>query len=183
MYWGKDVGFRVVEKADLEVLRKIRNDPTTWIYLTDTTPINEAMQERWFQKISLSSDTAYYSIFKVGAEFPAQYENGVIGIIRTDCFDPINRSIRVGVDIAISERGKGYGTKTYALLLDWLFRQRNMNRVHLAVLDINAVGLKLYRNAGFIEEGRQRQAIWRDGAFRDYVLMSILADEYRAGAR
>ena len=180
MYWGKDVGFRVVEKSDLEVLRKIRNDPTTWIFLTDTTPINEAMQERWFQKISLSSDIAYYSIFKVKEEFPVQFAGDVIGIIRTDCFDPINRSIRVGVDIAPGERGKGYGTKTYAVLLDWLFRQRNMNRVHLAVLDSNAVGLKLYHNAGFIEEGRQRAAIWRNGGWHDYILMSILEDEYRA---
>ena len=180
MYWGKDVGFRVVEKSDLEVLRKIRNDPTTWMFLTDTTPINEAMQERWFQKISLSPDAAYYSIFRVGAEFPAQYETGVIGIIRTDCFDPINRSIRIGADIAVSERGKGYGTKIYALLLDWLFLQRNMHRVHLAVLETNAVGLRLYHGAGFVEEGRQRAAIWRDGAWRDYILLSILDDEYRA---
>ncbi|MDI3316246.1 MAG: GNAT family protein [Bacillota bacterium] len=37
--------------------------------------------------------------------------------------------------------------------------------------------------AGFGEEGRLRQAILRDGAYHDVVLMAILEEEWRARSR
>jgi RimJ/RimL family protein N-acetyltransferase len=53
-----------------------------------------------------------------------------------------------------------------------------MNRLWLLVLENNKVALSLYRKAGFVEEGRQRKAIFRDGRYLDYLMMSILRSEY-----
>lgn len=179
MFWYKDIGFRPVEKRDIEEIRRLRNEPSTWIFLTDVTQINSEMQEKWFEGMSKSKDKAYFSIFKEKKDFPISYEGDFLGIIRMDQIDQNNRSIRVGCDIVPSERGKGYGTKAFEAILKFCFDHMGMHRLWLCTLENNEVAKKLYKNSGLKEEGRHRQAIWRDGRWHDLIIMSILEDEYR----
>jgi len=37
----------------------------------------------------------------------------------------------------------------------------------------------LYEKHGFKVEGRYREAIFRDGCYHDYIIMSFLEEEYR----
>lgn len=182
MFYLGDCGIRPVEAGDLEAIRYLRNQPSTWEMLSGIDHITPDQQQAWYESLKTAKDKAYYTIFAVHVgdqEAPICYEGDFLGVIRTDEIDYQNRSIRVGLDIAPGKRGQGWGTKGYTALLRWLFNYRNFHRVHLAVLDTNDIGMKLYQNVGFVIEGRQRQAIWRDGAYHDYVLLSILADEYR----
>lgn len=179
MFWHNDLGFRPVEKKDLELLRQLRNDPSTWIYLSDVTQISPEMQERWFEGLTKAKDKAYFAVFKEQRSFPVSFEGDFLGMIRTDELDHNNRSIRVGCDIVPAERGKGYGTKTFEAILKFCFDHMGMHRVWLLTLEDNAVAIKLYKKVGFQEEGRNRQAMWRNGKWRDYIVMSILEDEYK----
>jgi len=179
MFWFEDVRFRPVEKRDIEQIRQLRNEPSTWIFLTDVTQITPFMQEQWFAKISTAKDQAYFSIFEEKKDFPISTEGDFLGIIRFDQMDGTNKSVRVGCDIVPEKRGKGYGTKTFKAILEFCFDHWNMHRLHLCVLENNEVAIKLYKNVGFKEEGRQREAIWRSGEYKDYIVMSILEDEYR----
>jgi RimJ/RimL family protein N-acetyltransferase len=55
----------------------------------------------------------------------------------------------------------------------------NLNRLWLLVLESNAHAIRLYQKQGFRLEGRMRQAVFRDGRYVDYLVMSILDGEYR----
>ena len=179
MFYHKDIGFRPVEKCDLELIRKLRNHPSTYLYLTDVTQINPDMQDRWFESISKAKDKAYFSIFKEEKDFPVSYEGEFLGLIRTDQLDYINRSIRVGCDIVPEQRGKGYGTKAFEMILKFHFDHMGMHRIWLLTLENNEIARRLYKNARLKEEGLFREAIWRDGKWHNLVVMSILEDEYR----
>lgn len=179
MFWHDNIGFRPIEKRDIEDIRKLRNEPSIWMYLTDVTQISSEMQERWFEGLSKSKDKAYFSVFKEKKDFPISYEGDFLGIIRMDQIDYINRSIRVGCDIVPKERGKGYGTKTFKAILEFCFGHMGMHRLWLLTLESNKVARKLYKNVRFQEEGRFRESIWRDGKWNDCIVMSILEDEYR----
>ena len=37
-----------------------------------------------------------------------------------------------------------------------------------------------YRKAGFVEEGRLRQAMYREGVYHDILVMGLLRDEFEA---
>ena len=179
MFWWEDIGFRPVEKRDLEDIRNLRNDPSTWMHLTTVTQVNSSMQERWFESIEKASDKAYFSVFKQVKDFPVAYSGDFIGIIRCDQMDGVNRSIRVGADVVPGKRGKGYGTKILGAILAFYFQEANFHRVWLCVLDTNTVAKRLYEKVGFKEEGIMREAIFRNGVYHDYVVMSILENEYR----
>lgn len=182
MFCLGDVGFRPIEEKDLEAIRYLRNQPSTWEQLSGIDHITPDQQQAWYTSLKTEKDRAYYTVFANhfgDQEAPICYEGDFLGVIRTDEIDYQNRSIRVGLDITPGKRGQGWGTKAYAALLCWLFDYRNFHRVHLAVLDTNEVGLKLYKNVGFVIEGHQRQAIWREGDWHNYILMSVLENEYR----
>jgi len=173
MFRYESIAMRPVEAGDLEAMRRLRNDPSTWQYLSDATLISTEMQLRWFDNNSRSLDDRYYAII-----LPDE-SNRFIGIVRTDEIDYKNRSIRVGLDIVPEERGKGYGTLGFQMIFRYFFNYHSFRRLWLCVLEDNEIAKKLYKSAGFIEEGRLRQAIWRDGRWKDYIIMSILEDEYR----
>ena len=171
MFTYEGLTLRTIEEGDLEPMRALRNDPTTWSMLTHVDMVEEDAQRTWFTRLRQGSDRRYYAI--------ADSQHAFIGIVRSDEIDRANRSIRVGADILPSLRGRGYGYRTYRTLLKYCFDHLNMHRVWLLVLETNTPACALYSKCGFVVEGRQRQAIFRDGAYRDYIMMSILAPEFR----
>lgn len=76
--------------------------------------------------------------------------------------------------------GKGYGTESMALLLDWGFTVLGLHNVMLTTYAYNERALRSYRKVGFREFGRRRQA-QRLGERRfDIVYMDILRAEFRS---
>jgi RimJ/RimL family protein N-acetyltransferase len=173
MFKHESITLRIIEESDLESMRKLRNDPTTWINLTDIESIDSESQQRWFQGLVGRQDRIYL--------VACDDEHNFLGVTRMDEIDRTNRSIRVGCDIVPEMRGQGYGTKVFAAVIKYSFDYMNMHRVWLAVLDYNQVGINLYKKSGFQKEGSYRDAIFRDGRYHDYSIMSLLEEEYRNG--
>src|SRR5262249_23759045 len=74
---------------------------------------------------------------------------------------------------------RGYGTEALRLLLRHGFHTLNLNRVALRVYGNNARAIHAYEKAGFAHEGQLRQAIYKEGAYRDVLLMSVLREEWK----
>ena len=78
-----------------------------------------------------------------------------------------------------SARGRGAGRAAQALGLDLAFDAFGLEKVCAEVLADNDVALKAQTAAGFRREGYRRKHVLKDGAFRDVVLLAILAEEWR----
>ena len=74
--------------------------------------------------------------------------------------------------------GKGIGCEVTKQILKIAFLEKGLNRLMLTVSEPNIGGVKAYQKAGFISEGKSRQACFRDGEFHDKLIMSILKEEY-----
>lgn len=112
----------------------------------------------------------------------ARCENDqVIGDIQLGDIDPYNRNafIRIAIDQA-TYQGKGYGSEAMRLMLDYGFGILNLHRIELNVFAYNERAIHTYEKIGFQREGVQRQALYYNHAYHDSILMSMLADEYRA---
>ena len=181
MYVNFGLGIRPIEHRDLEAIRLLRNDDSTFSQLTFAEMITPAQQEAWFDALGTAKDRAYFTVVTVkhDPDHPILSEGEFVGMIRTTEIDRINRSICIGADVAPAMRGQGYGTRIYQALLKYLFDDLAFHKCWLMVLESNAVARRLYESIGFQYDGIHREAIWRGGAWRDYVLMSILETEYR----
>jgi RimJ/RimL family protein N-acetyltransferase len=74
--------------------------------------------------------------------------------------------------------GKGVGTAVTKQIVHLGFTSHHLNRIMLTVSELNTGGLKAYTKAGFVVEGRLRQAACRQGVFHDKIVMSVLKSEW-----
>jgi RimJ/RimL family protein N-acetyltransferase len=83
--------------------------------------------------------------------------------------------------ITIGERdawGRGLGTEATEMMLEHAFERLGLHRVGLSVFSYNLRAIRAYEKAGFRIEGRQREAILRDGRYWDEIQMGVLVDEW-----
>lgn len=170
MYKKGEYSYRIIEERDIEWVRLLHNDPEVLFMLTDTSFISEIQQKNWFENISKSSKSRRLIL---------DYKGECIGIARLDEIDYCNRSICVGLDIQKEFRGRGHGKNGFKLMLDYCFYELNMHRAWLLVAEFNEKAFNLYKKLGFIEEGIQRERLFRNGKYHNYIMMSILEEEYK----
>jgi RimJ/RimL family protein N-acetyltransferase len=103
---------------------------------------------------------------------------GVCSLVRIDWK---NRGAMLGISITEQNCwGKGYGSDASNVLLRWAFYELGLHRVDLGVFAYNPRAIRAYEKLGFVHEGREREALFRDGTYHDILIMSILQHEWRA---
>jgi diamine N-acetyltransferase len=64
-------------------------------------------------------------------------------------------------------------------VLNYAFRRLGFHRVSIGVIGFNKMALKFWENLGFKKEDVLRDEYYCDGEFSDFVMMSILEDEFK----
>jgi RimJ/RimL family protein N-acetyltransferase len=85
-----------------------------------------------------------------------------------------SRCPMIGIWVLPVGRGRGVGRAAQRTLAELFFRHTTVNRVEAHTDVENVAEQRALEGAGFIREGMTRGAQWRDGAYRDGYLYSIL---------
>ena len=173
MLEGTLVNLRAPEMDDLDRNTGWINDREVTRYLSMRYEIARAAEEAWLRDLC-SKPTAYDRVF-----FAVETKDGR-HIGNTNLFNaqPEERKCELGIMIGDKSCwSKGHGTDALRVLLRFAFDEMNMNRVQLHVFAFNERAQVAYRKAGFVEEGRRREAIYTEGAYHDTIVMSALRDE------
>ncbi|MFX0139084.1 MAG: GNAT family N-acetyltransferase [Candidatus Hodarchaeota archaeon] len=175
MLKGENVKLAPLKREYIEKFLKWLNDPKITQYLDTYPPLTRDMEEEWFDNLKTKEDTIIFSILLTE-------NNGKEKLIGNCGIQDIKWKDRVGhcgVFIGDKEnQGKGYGTEALRLLVDYGFNTLNLNRIELIVYDFNIKAMKSYKKVGFIEEGRKRQATFKNGKYHDVIIMSLLQEEW-----
>ena len=92
--------------------------------------------------------------------------------------DQHNRSAHVGLALLPRFRGRGLSVDVLDILCGYAFSVLGLNRLQIETGAENTAMLRGAERAGFTHEGLRRQANWADGAFRDEVVLGLLANEW-----
>lgn len=158
-------------------------------------------QTRWFRDSELlrlaESDPAYMWSEKNRKEWAEKQmekdgDNNFRFSIRTLSDDTLIGEVSIHpqwmeadawVGIGLGERdywGRGYGTDTMRLILQYGFIELNLQRISLGVHSYNERAFKSYEKVGFKVEGVMRHDTLREGRRSDGIYMGILRDEWLA---
>jgi diamine N-acetyltransferase len=175
--YGKRVRLRGAERSDLEKFVVWVNDPEVTAGLTLFLPMSSVDEEKWFEN----------ALQRPQAEKPLVIDINdggdwrLIGNSSFFDFDWFSRAAEVGIMIGDKTVwNQGYGTEVMTLLLRHGFGTLNLNRVYLRVYADNKRAIRTYEKAGFVHEGRMRQAVYKHGAYDDVLYMSVLREEWDA---
>jgi RimJ/RimL family protein N-acetyltransferase len=104
----------------------------------------------------------------------------LIGTCAFSQLDADNGSVLFHITIGEHDAwGNGFGTEATALMVEHAFSELGLHRVSLSVFAFNERAVRAYTRVGFVDEGRAREAIWRDGRWWDEIHMSVLEPEWR----
>ena len=164
---------RMLEPRDLPALYGYRNDPELATLLGGySRGYTAAELSSWLEFHRGRKDEVLWCI----ADKASDRCLGHVGLYRID-----HRVRSAEFAILLGDRGswgKGLGTKLTAFAVQYGFDWLNLNRVELSALDLNPRATAMYRKLGFQDEGRLRQAQFKDGKYIDVLLMSVLRDEW-----
>ncbi len=82
--------------------------------------------------------------------------------------------------IVLQPKGLGYGRALVRLLAEMAFRDLGAHRFWLDVKEKNERALTLYRDEGFVEEGRLRDSVRSGDGYESLIVMSMLRSEHEA---
>jgi diamine N-acetyltransferase len=169
---------RDLKRSDLPTLNRWRNDRAVTDHLGGNHRfVSEEVDGQWFDNYLKSRNN------NVRLAICDAHSEELAGVVYLLDIDWINRSAEFAIQIGAAERrGGGLGTWATAEMLQHGFRDLNLHRIHLTVLEQNKSAIHLYEKAGFVLEGRLRQAAFKNGRYADLLVMSLLADEFGAGA-
>lgn len=138
------------------------------------TPMTLEAEESWYQTASTGERGVQFTI----------YERDTLRPIGTTGLHDINHQHRTATfGIQIGEKdcwGKGYGTETARLMLDYGFTALGLHNIMLQVFSNNERGRRAYLRAGYREIGRRRQAHRLGAEAHDIILMDCLATEFES---
>ncbi len=152
-------------------IKALMNDDEEIAYLTGSKVQFTDSEVREYYKKCLTDLSRYdFLIFE---------DDKIIGeVVLNEIDDEVN-SAHFRICIFYSEYfNKGIGTFATKAALNFAFVHKKLQRVGLEVFSFNKRAIKMYEKAGFVYEGKLRNAIMDGDKYADIICMSVLLDEY-----
>lgn len=165
---------RPVDEDDLTQLRRLATDPNflgpDWGGYADAGYFNRRLTTDGF----LSDDDGLLAIAAEGlcvgqVSWRAAHHGG-----RHHCW-------AIGVAVFPEFRGRGFGAQAQQQLVEYLFTTSPVHRIEAKTRADNTAEQRALIKAGFTLEGTLRGAQFKDGAWRDTLIFSLLRTDPRPG--
>lgn len=133
--------------------------------------VSEAREKKWIE------DTIFHSA-DIKLAVCLTYNNLHIGNVYLTDINYVNRTAESHILIGNKDYwGQGYAREALLQILHYGFEERGLNRVYAHINADNAASLRMHEKCGYTREGILRQAVFKNGRFKDVVVMSILKEE------
>jgi ribosomal-protein-alanine N-acetyltransferase len=101
--------------------------------------------------------------------------NKHIGCVGLHKIDWVHRSAELGIVIGDREVwGKKYGKQAWNLIAEYAFNKLNLHRIFAIIIEGNIASQKSAEAAGFIQEGKLRDYLFKDGKYLNAFYYSKL---------
>jgi ribosomal-protein-serine acetyltransferase len=105
------------------------------------------------------------------------YQGKLTGCIGFHHIDRSNRATSIGYWLGASFQGKGLMTEACRGLVEYAFKELNLNRVQIRCATENQKSRAIPERLGFRQEGILRQAEWLYDHYVDLVIYGMLASD------
>ena len=163
-----EVTLRPLDEADLVILDRLTQDPAAvgefaWFGWHNLAQYRQS----WADNRLISDDDGILMVVR------GEDRLGIVSWRKVPS-TPDYHYWNIGIALLPEARGKGFGTQAQRLLARYLFAHTTVQRIEAATEVGNVAEQRALEKAGFTREGVLRSVGWRDGAYRDGVLYSLL---------
>jgi RimJ/RimL family protein N-acetyltransferase len=173
---GEKVALGPTQKWMIPAFIRWDNDFTVSIMSGDPLrPVTRESAEATYERHH-KEDNPYF----VGFAIYERANSRLIGTVHLRHIDRTMRNAEYGIMIGEKDCwGKGYGTETTVLMMDYAFTVLGLHNVLLSTYGYNERAIRAYTRAGFRVMGRWREAARLGDQRYDIIFMDCLATEFR----
>ncbi len=175
---GARARLRPLRASDAAALYAYLSDPVVTeltSYPAVSMPLVEAIIER-----SLSRWAAG-ELSKWGIAL--ERDDQIVGTCGFNEWSKVHRWAELAFDLAQAQWGKGLARQAVAAVLQWTYRQDQVDRVHAFVRVDNRRSERLLERSGFVREGCLRSYRVCRGRAHDFYVYGLLRSDWAAGQR
>lgn len=160
--------FVTLSSDESEFVRNCRNhdEIRKWMYSDSIIPLWDHIN---FINSLKENNKNYYWLVKMEEEY--------IGVISLNRIDFQNRNAYLGIYANPFSILRGKGELLIKCIKKLAFNYANLHTLKIEVMDINDKATNFYKKAGFMEEGRLKEFVFRNGKWHDMIIMGITSPE------
>jgi ribosomal-protein-alanine N-acetyltransferase len=172
---GKRVYLRALDVEDYSLINKWHNDDEIQSLTGGNRYyVSSTMEKRWVEEKALdNSKDVYWAIC-------LRETDETIGYMSINKIDWRNRKVDWG-GIVVGDgtnRGKGFALEAAYLMMEYVFCELGLHRLSGHWLEEHTASILMGKKLGFRQEALLRDSVYKNGAFHNEVIMSILESEF-----
>ena len=167
------VRLRPLRASDAAAIHAYLQDPRVTeltSYPMMSMPMVEAMIERYLSRWAAGE------LSKWGIVLPN--DDQIIGTCGFNEWSKVHRWAEVAYELAPAHWGRGLISQAMAALLQWTYRQDEVDRVHAFVRVDNKRSERVLERSGFVREGRLRSYRVCRGEPHDFYIYGLLRSDW-----
>ncbi|QPV62624.1 GNAT family N-acetyltransferase [Halosimplex litoreum] len=170
---GDRVTLRTVETEDVPFLQRAGANPEI------RYPLGNPLRTRADFDLDEDDDTDRFLVCLDDESGPGGADGDDLRRIGEVTADNVGyRRPELGYWLVPEVHRQGYGREAVGLVVDHCFRSYDRPAVGAGAFEHNDASRALLESLGFVEEGRRRQFMFVDGAYRDMVQYGLLRSEW-----
>lgn len=105
-------------------------------------------------------------------------EKKLIGSVHIMQLDFFHKKAQIGFVLSKNYWEKGYMTESLNKVIEYCFIVLSLNRIEALCISDNYAAIEVVKRLGMQEEGLLRQYAFQKESFRDFLLLSILKEDF-----
>lgn len=168
---GADVYLRLMNEEDTGRIIKWRNTEFVRQNFIFRGLFTVKGHEKWIETMVNTGKVIQFIILRRADDTP-------VGSVYLRDIDRSHRKAEYGIFIGEEDAlGKGYGTQTAQMMIEYAFREVGIHKLMLRVLAENERAIRSYEKAGFVREAYLKDEVFLDGRYRDVIYMAVINDK------
>jgi len=152
-------------------------DEIPFVMETERLPGYDKLTARWSADQHLAASARQDTRYLLGGDKAPE----PLGFVILQPFGDVHEGTKIK-RIAVAQPNQGIGRRLLAATFEWVFRERDVERIWLDVFAHNTRAIAAYQAVGMTVDGTLRRAyVMPDGRRVDRLMMSILRDEWISG--
>jgi RimJ/RimL family protein N-acetyltransferase len=168
---GKKVILRPFKDEDFPYIEECLKDPEVIKLTGSTSDFDRDSTMQWYSTRNEQTDRLDLAIVD-------RTHDILVGEIVVNLYDEKNHSMNFRILIGPRGRNRGLGTEATDLMIDYVFRNTNLNQLTLSVYEFNPRAKNVYEKIGFVLESIDEKDLEFEGVWIDSINMTLTREKW-----
>jgi RimJ/RimL family protein N-acetyltransferase len=109
--------------------------------------------------------------------FGIESRGELVGVCGLTNISWVNRTAEVSIYVVPECQSEGIGLKTLRCLRNVAFREFHLHRLWAEIFAFNDRSIELFERAGFCQEGRMEDHVFKNGAYHDSLIYGLVVKD------